>query len=378
MAKTKSAPAAGGKKRNGAVDLLRFLFTLFVVMAHMDSSLYKGEWMPFANGHISVELFFALSGFLIAAKVMSPKTPAYEKGSLGPAWWDFIRHRYIALYPVWFTAFIGVFIALICRDRFRWELVPRTASGFLMLSYLGLPDGANLAFSWYVPVLLVASALIYPLLYRYRRSFTMMIAPLIAFFCMLHLYRTYGKIMVIEGNGDNGDWIPILGYPKIVRALCGLCLGCCAQALSEWMKGRFSGCLTKKGRTVFTVVELLLWGVSIGVICKNVPNYMQIPLVLAFNLGLAFSFADLGWQGVVFSSPFFGWLGRYSYAVYMAQFIPYQYLKQFADPQNKVQFVALYLAVNLVFGLAFLYVAELLRFLFRKGKAALGRLCLQS
>ncbi len=378
MAKTKSAPAAGGKKRNGAVDLLRFLFTLFVVMAHMDSSLYKGEWMPFANGHISVELFFALSGFLMAAKVMSPKTPEYEKGSLGGAWWEFFRHKFVSLYPVWFVAQCAFLVGVAFQGKFRWDLVPRAASGFLMMTGLGLQDTSVIPFSWYVPAMMITSALLFPLLYRFRKGFTMMIAPLIAVFCLLHLYRTYGKVVVIEGNGDNGDWIPILGYPKIVRALCGLCLGCCAQALSQWMKERFSGRLTKAGRIVFTVVELLLWAFPIILIYKGVPVYMQLPMLLAYNLGLAFSFADLGWTGTVLSGSFFNWLGRYSYAAYLAQFIPNKYLKLYCDPADKPLFVALYLAADLVFALAFMYAAELLRFLFRKGKAALGRLCLQS
>ena len=372
MKETSLNPA---KKRNGTVDLMRFVFTLMVVAAHMISTYYLGgKQPPFANGHISVELFFTLSGFLMARKAAAMPE---DRALTGRASRDFVRHKFATLYPVWFTALCATFLVRAFQGSFTWDLLPRSATSFLMISSLGFRDGVNIDYSYYIPIMLVCCALTFPFLYRFRRTFTLVIAPLTAFFCALYLFHTYGKIVVINGTADGGDWLPILGYPKMLRGLCGICLGCCAWELSDWMKARFSGCLTGAGRGLFTALELLLWAIPILIIARAVHIYLQLPLMLFFALAVAVSFADLGHTGTWLSGPFFGWLGRYSYAVYLSQFIPRNILERFCPPENARVFVPLYFAVNLVCGLVFLYVGELLRFLFRRAGAGLRRLCLK-
>ena len=128
---------------------------------------------------------------------------------------------------------------------------------------------------------------------------------------------------------------------------------------------------------LLTALELLLWAIPILVIARAVHLYLQLPLMLLFALAVAVSFADLGHTGTWLSGPFFGWLGRFSYAVYLSQFIPRSFLERFCPPENARVFVPLYFAVNLVCGLVFLYIGELLRFLFRRAGAGLRRLCLK-
>ena len=54
-------------KRNGAIDLLKFLFSLMIVIYH--GRLFANAENPlFRAGKIGVEFFFIVSGYLMAAK----------------------------------------------------------------------------------------------------------------------------------------------------------------------------------------------------------------------------------------------------------------------------------------------------------------------
>ncbi|HCA56040.1 MAG TPA: hypothetical protein DEO95_11320, partial [Ruminococcaceae bacterium] len=50
--------------RNGKIDLLKFLFSIMVIIFHFGKGLYNYDL--FTKGYIAVEFFFITSGFLFA------------------------------------------------------------------------------------------------------------------------------------------------------------------------------------------------------------------------------------------------------------------------------------------------------------------------
>ena len=54
------------KQKNAAIDLLKFLFAMMILLFHGGKNL-PGQVSLFPNGRIGVEFFFLVSGYLMAA-----------------------------------------------------------------------------------------------------------------------------------------------------------------------------------------------------------------------------------------------------------------------------------------------------------------------
>lgn len=57
-----------GKKINGEIELLRFVFAIGVVLVH-SRNLFGEEWRYFLKGSFGVEFFFIVTGFFLAKSV---------------------------------------------------------------------------------------------------------------------------------------------------------------------------------------------------------------------------------------------------------------------------------------------------------------------
>ena len=58
------------KRKNGKIELIRFIFTMFIVFYHcqrhyLKGVLYAGHFTFFARGYIGVEFFFLVTGFFM-------------------------------------------------------------------------------------------------------------------------------------------------------------------------------------------------------------------------------------------------------------------------------------------------------------------------
>lgn len=354
----KQAPPAGKKKqRNGTIDLLRFYFTIAVVMAHIYTLFLReaGFLTPMRNGHISVELFFILSGFLMTSSCMK----ASKQGTgTGPATFSFLRHKYQTLYPAWFLAWLVFMVFYFIRTPFRIAELWKSVPSILMISNLGFLETHNVAFGWYIPTMLLGMAILYPLCYRFKKTFLYCMAPLIALFSAVFLFQRNGKILA-----NQEEWL-IVTWPHTIRALCGLCLGCCAWTVTDSLK-KWTGKLTVAGITLLSCAELLCWAVPVVGLWNGVPTYMHLPYMLCFTLGTAIAFSDLTWQSRIIRGSFFSWLGRISYGVYLAQILGKELTPLFVETSSPRRFIAVYLLIAVAGGIALYYLAQLLTFLCR-------------
>ena len=306
----KHTSAVTGKSRNGAIDVLRFYFTIAVVIAHMIPLFFNDTEinLPFRNGHLSVEFFFIVSGFLMAASCIKAYS---QKEITGIATFHFLRHKIQALYSVWIVSWFISILFFFTNHSFNLSEIWRSLPAILMIQNLGFKDAHNVPWGWYIPTMILGMAILFPLCYRFRKTFTYLMAPLIALFCAVFLFQKNGKILALQD-----EWLIII-YPQEIRALCGLCLGCSAWTVAEKLK-ELDGKITVAGTVFFSLLELLCWAVPVISLLNAVPNYMQLPFMLCCMAGTALAFSNLTWQSRVIRGPFFGWIGRISYAIYLA------------------------------------------------------------
>ena len=92
--------------RNGKVDLLKFLFSIIVIIYHFDNAV-KYPFEIFTRGYIGVEFFFVTSGFLFA-KSLSKYT--YQKETLISNSVGFMKKKFLSFFQYHFFFFAVTFI----------------------------------------------------------------------------------------------------------------------------------------------------------------------------------------------------------------------------------------------------------------------------
>ncbi|MGQ0799756.1 MAG: acyltransferase family protein [Pseudomarimonas sp.] len=110
-------------KRMYSLDILRGVAILLVLVRHLPPTQLSLEgwgestvlWLT-SIGHIGVDLFFVLSGFLIAGLIFTE----YERhGSFRP--WHFFLRRGFKIWPAYFVAYGGMTLARIAAELWKGD-----------------------------------------------------------------------------------------------------------------------------------------------------------------------------------------------------------------------------------------------------------------
>ena len=116
----------GKIKRNGTIELWRFIFSLLIVMFHSNyiPSYFSGDYNWIKSQSIGVEFFFIVSGFLMA------KSAQKYQDNVGTDTGKFILKKYLGILPVYLFAHIisSVVTIIIMPDQFAMWIFPQTES----------------------------------------------------------------------------------------------------------------------------------------------------------------------------------------------------------------------------------------------------------
>lgn len=207
-------------KRNGRIELLRFIAALGIAIYHFEW-VYVGHPVFFVHFYIWVEFFFVLSGFFLASNCS--RTQKDIKSTM-PVAFNYVLIELKKLYPLYFIAFIwsfvvdhiynwgGVKAAIIDFWQAKWEIV---------LCNIYMFDAEKKMYnvtSTYIASMLFTSLIIFYLVYNHRNFFICLIAPLSVMF-------GYGRIISLYGNLS--QWMNSDGFmtASIIRAMAGMSLG---------------------------------------------------------------------------------------------------------------------------------------------------------
>ncbi len=122
-----------------------------------------------------------------------------------------------------------------------------------------------------------------------------------------------GKLVLLQE-----EWYGFC-YPAMLRGIAEISGGTVCYALSKYLREQVGPRLTPAGRSAFTAAELLLWAAAILQVFLHVQRGEQIFLLVLFIIGVSMLMSGLGNTSRLFAHPFFGWLGKVSLGVYLAQ-----------------------------------------------------------
>ncbi len=297
-------------KRNGVVDLMRFVFCMIIVIYH--SRNLGGNTVNntlFADaGYICVEFFFLVSGFLMAKSAMTMQDASQ---GIGVETVKFLWRKIRPVIPFYLLAVFFSYSRQIFANDFSFiETVENFMMGIWDLTFLrvsGIKTFGLIRATWYLSAMYLAMLILFPMLRKWKKNFIYIIAPLLSIFLMGYLSQTCDNLNQYINNWN-------LVFPGMIRAIAELSLGCICYAVCEKIKSlRF----TTFSRILITFVQVAGYGLTI--LCMHLLPCKQFDFVLVAILAVCvtLSFSGQGIAASFFTGRVYPWLGKMSLIIYL-------------------------------------------------------------
>ena len=297
-------------KRIGEMELWRFIFSVIIVFHH-SRRLVGNENALFFNGAYAVEFFFILSGYLLMQSIDRVKS---STGSIGKDTFLFIKKKYLSLCPDLFISWIlGAAVTIGACGYTFIEAGNFLAGGIWEMGLLHMgglnPQGLNSAV-WYLSSMLIAMAILYPILRKYKDGGRLVAIPLAVLLLFGYLYAEFGSLRVPFGWTG---WT----FRGNLRAIADLGLGVICYGATQ----RFAALpLNHFAKGLLTVAKYGCYAALIAYMYGKQSNVMDFFLLLVIMLAilLTFSRQTLGQQ--IFNNKFIAFLGKYSLPLYLSHY----------------------------------------------------------
>ena len=240
--------------RNFNIDILRMLFAILIVIAHMGIMKVVPEMVV---GPLVV-FFFILTGYFTMAGLEKRKASQQSFGS-------FMLAKFMSFFPYLVVAAIVVFVlqTVLQMDYYGYTLGESIISSLLTffgdiscLSMFGLPFLRGNTAAWYLSGMMLGLLITYPFVLKFEHKFTKYVAPIIGLICLAGALRETGTLF--------GPYDEMWGVTKgMVESIGSICLGYFTFECVTWFK---TIDLTITGKRLLGAVELGCYIVSIAMI----------------------------------------------------------------------------------------------------------------
>jgi len=297
-------------KKIGKIEFLRFVFSV-IIFIHHSRSMLGDERCKFLGGSFAVEFFFLLSGYLMMAAIYKKIIVNAGTEKLGQETLFYLWKKVKSVYPgVVISWVIAVAFVAFCQRKTLRSILTLVIDSFFEVTLIKMSGIYSISLNgvvWYISSMLLCMAVLYPLIRKYPDMMMHVGLPLIVLISLGYLSGNYGAPRNLI------QWIEFTKKGNI-RALGELSLG----AMSFCFVNHFKDIrLTKQGKFFVSVIE---WGSYIIVIlfmyylkASERDYFFLFIMVLAVTL----SFSQKGIDSDFFDKPFFMWLGKYSFYLFL-------------------------------------------------------------
>lgn len=351
-------------KRNGTVELLRFLFCMVVVFYHIHNrtgNIFGKDDLFFANGRLGVEFFFLLSGILMAKHAHkhfgSPhpvsETTLYMKNKLFQ-----LLPYHLVIFPITLICVLAInplpFDGVLTR---LLEYLPN----FMLLQKSGLNARELLTPEWYLAAMLVAMLPLYYLTVRCQTAFTKIWCPLLAMVIVCYIMQATGGMSKLNTYLVGGAV-----SKAYLRAFAELALGEFCFEIASWLKR-----LRLKWfcRSVMTLVEIICYVTVLVFTTLAYERSYDANMLLLLAIGLTLTFSEqtyLRIHGSVVS-----WLGKMSLPIYMFSALPLTLMYQYPASWSREIMILVAILTTVLPAIPYHYLCKALDKVITKKRAAL-------
>ena len=306
------------RKKNGTVELLRFLFCICILLFHIEKYLFGEPSLKdgihvalFPHGSIGVEFFFLVSGYLMASAIYKSRKMSCSE-NLSTMTLGFMKKKYISIFPYHVVAlFATFFVDCIIKNWGITEIVRRTAEivpSLFLVQMSGISLYSPNHITWYLSVMLIAMFILYPLTYKYYDSFIKIVVPIVSLIILGgFVYQDHALTGVMV-------WKTIM-FKGTIRGIIEVALGMLAFEISRYMKQqKFSSAQ----KFMLGFVEFCCYaGVFIFAIMTFTKKYEVLALFLLL-VAIVITFSEvthINWM----DNKVCDFLGKISLPVYLCQ-----------------------------------------------------------
>jgi hypothetical protein len=300
-------------KRNGYIDVIKFIFAIIVAEFHVASGIFPG-------GRIAVEGFFMITGFLMMKSL--EKDPSTDNVALSTK--SFLWRKYTSLFYFLLPAALLNFTVISIYRELEREIVFKRLVLLIFeiipLNSTGLQGDYVVGISWYLSSMFIALAILYPLCKKFRQSFSFIACPLLVALCYGTLSHFYGSLAV------NYQYVPeTVLNTGILRAIAGCALGCLLYEASRFTVGKQP---TVVARILFTLTELGAFAYFLHVMHSLPKSAYEFVAIIAIFLFLWIGINGLSYTSYLWNAKWTKPLGIASTLIVLSHYGWVYYLKK--------------------------------------------------
>lgn len=281
-------------KKNGEIELLRFIFAVIVFSFHFDyADILK-------SGYLAVDFFFMLSGYFMMRHIESNSKNNSSMRSL----FVYIRSRFIRLYFSYFLVCLLTYMirCFVLKDISLRTLFDKGIWEFLMIQSLGF--GFTITILWFVSVLLVSSFIIYFLKNCLKNAFI----PVVLLFSLVllaFLFQTNQSLSLMSNHFIVSD--------GLLRGVAEMSLGCILYRITRY--------ITVKSKAIIVIASITKYTLLLAIVffLTREPGIKDFSCIVLIFLYLLLLFICQTKTSKVFNNRFFYYLGSISYDFYLNQ-----------------------------------------------------------
>lgn len=340
------------KIKNGQIELLRFIFSVFVLFFHVEkyilgeSSTSNGVHLGFAtHGSIGVEFFFLLSGYFMARSVFK-KNQSNQPYDLGKDTFSFMKNKYMSIFIYHIIAFVIIFIeqmvinkvSLVRSGIYLLKSIP----GILLIQIVGIGGYIPNHVEWYISAMFVTLLILYPLCRKYYSMFVNVFAPIISLYTIGRLIaskKCLTGVLVLEG----------VFYRGLYRAVGEIALG---AILFEVTRNLMKKEYTSSQKRNMKICEIVCYGMVFAFIFTTASKSFELQALILLCIGLVMSFVSFSEKSIL-NNKFIYYLGKLSLGIYLCQMIAIN----FALALNVSVYSRVLIAIILTISLAIICIA---------------------
>lgn len=290
--------------RNGSIDLMKFLFTLLVMLYHT-TKLFPG-------GYIAVDFFFVVSGYLMAKSAEKRKETSL---GLGSDTLSFVLHKAKGIFPFYLAAFILSFCITQILSNSGWKqallTLFRSPYNILMLGMAGNYDmGHRVQASWYISAMLLSILVLYPIRKKHTNVFDHIIAPILFLMLVGWAYQT--------GTGVAGFTVGyqsrLFMYNGVFRGIAEMAIGCSCYTIGKKLQHIN---FTVIGKVMISLIEWAGYLLIFFCAYHDSKSDIDLVLLLLIMVSVTLSFSGKGILAPLFNNRLCSFLGSFSLQMYL-------------------------------------------------------------
>lgn len=323
-------------RRNGAIDVIKFISCLFIVMYHFN--IYTETKQYFSGGKFGVEVFCIIAGAFFYLK--------YVKQANTITTWSYAKYRFLRFFPYTTSAFILLyaFLHITGRERSLGELA-NLASEYiwevLLVGMTGINAGNSLLNSptWTISCLLIAECAILGLLICSKKLFFNFIAPI----SLVIIYGVWSNLESINYR----VWLNFVNF-GVLQVWCCIIWGILAVLLSKKLSK------INHSSKALTAIECVCYLLSFIIMLTRSNRYWGFTLTLCSFIAIAITPSQKSYSSKLFAdSKLTRWLGNISLAIYLNHSLILKIFQKMLSPEQMFSMWPLFLVVLFIFATLF-------------------------